>query len=123
MAENDIGGALDRTLALLRGGAVRLGIAAAVPEISGWEQRLAASGDPGLEAVARTLSELKTQLDPNGLDPVTIGSLLMSVGEQVEQVAGADVGRQVADRLSRLARLLGDEGDSLTDSLTKVQAR
>ena len=123
MAENDIGGALDRTLALLRGGAVRLGIAAAVPEISGWEQRLAASGDPGLEAVAKTLSELKTQLDPNGLDPVTIGSLLMSVGEQVEQVADADVGRQVADRLSRLGKLLGDEGDSLTDSLTKVQAR
>lgn len=118
--KDDIGGALDETLSLLRGGALRLGIAAAMPEISAWERRLAASGDPGLVAVAGTLSDLKAQLDPDGLDPVTIGSLLMSVGDQVEQVAGAEVGRQVADRLSRLGRLLGEEGDALTDKLTKV---
>lgn len=99
---------------------MRLGIAAAVPEISGWERRLAASGDPGLVAVAGTLSELKAQLDPDGLDPVTIGSLLMSVGDQVEQVAGAEVGGRVADRLSQLGTLLGEEGNSLTDRMTRV---
>ncbi len=121
MANNGIGGALDGTLDSLRGGIVRLGIEAAVPEISSWEERLAASGDPGLEAVAGTLTELKRQLDPDGFDPVTIGALLMSLGDQVEQVAGAGVAEPVRDRLSELGKLLGEEGTSLTDRLTKIQ--
>lgn len=121
MTKDDIGGALNGTLESLRGGVVRLGIGAAVPEISAWEERLAASGEPGLEAVAKTLSELKTQLAADGLDPVTIGALLMSLGDQVEQVAGAEIGERVRDRLSRLGKLLGEEGASLTDRLTKIQ--
>lgn len=121
MAKDDIGGTLDGTLQSLRGGVIRLGIGAAVPEISAWEERLAASGDPGLEKVAKTLSELKTQLDPNGLDPVTVGALLTSLGDQVEQVAGDEIGEKVGDRLSQLGKLLGEEGTSLTDRLTKVQ--
>lgn len=121
MTKDDIGGALNGTLESLRGGVVRLGIGAAVPEISAWEERLAASGEPGLEAVAKTLSELKTQLNPDGLDPVTIGALLMSLGDQVEQVAGDEVGERVRDRLSQLGKLLGEEGTSLTDRLTKVR--
>lgn len=120
MAKDDIGGALAGTLESLRGGVVRLGIEAAGPEISAWEERLAASGDPGLEAVAKTLSELKVQLDPDGFDPVTIGALLMSLGDQVQRFAGTEVGEQVRGRLSQLGKLLGDEGDSLTDGLTKV---
>ena len=120
MAESDIGGALDLTVASLREGVVSLGVAAALPEISAWRERLAASGDPGLKAVAETLSELEDQLDPDGFDPVSVGALLMSLGDQVEQVAGAGVGGQVADRLSQLGRLLGEEGDALIDKLTKV---
>lgn len=120
MADDGIGGALDGTLGSLRAGVVRLGIAAAVPEISAWEEKLAASGDPGLEAVAGTLSKLKTQLDPSGFDPVTIGALLMSLGDQVEQVAGADAAEPVRGKVSQLGKLLGEEGDSLTDALIRV---
>lgn len=120
MMNNGIGGTLDGTLDSLRGGVLRLGIAAAVPEISAWEERLASSGDAGLQAVADTLSKLRVQLDPDGLDPVTIGAMLMSLGDQVEQVAGDEMAGQVKDQLSRLGRLLGEEGDSLTDKLTKI---
>lgn len=120
MAAKDIGGALDLTVASLRGGIVRLGMEAALPEISAWEERLASSGDPDLEAVAGTLGELKAQLDPSGLDPVSIGALLMSLGEQVEGVAGAEIGERVGGKLSELGALLGKEGDALTDRMTRV---
>ena len=119
MAEKDVGGALDLTVESLKGGAVRLGIEAALPEISAWEERLAASDDPDLNAVARTLGELKAQLSPPGLDPVTVGSILMSLGDQVERAAGAEVGAQVKDRLESLGAILGREGDEMTDKATK----
>ena len=87
MAAEDIGGALDLTLASLREGVVGLGVEAALPEISAWEERLSSSGDPGLEAVAATLGE---------------------------------VGAKVGEKLARLGALLGSEGDSLTDKMTRV---
>ncbi len=99
MAAKDIGGALDLTLTSLKEGVVRLGVGAALPEISAWQERLAASGDPDLEAVAKTLGEL---------------------GEQVERVAGVVIGEQVGGKLSRLGALLGSEGDALTDKMTRV---
>lgn len=120
MAEKDIGGALGRTVAALQEGAVRLGVKAALPEVSAWEERLAGSGDAGLEAVAATLGELRAQLDPSGFDPVSVGALLMSLGDQVEGVAGADVAAPVRDRLSRLGALLGQEGSTMADGTTKL---
>lgn len=63
-----------------------------LPEISTWQERLVGSGDPNLEVVAGTLDELKTQLDAPGLDPVSVGALFMSPGDQVRQVAGAEIG-------------------------------
>ena len=120
MAAENIVGALDLTVASLREGVVGLGVEAALPEISAWEERLAASGDPDLEAVAGTLGELRSQLDSPGLDPVSVGSLLMTLGQQVEGVADAEIGERVAQKLSRLGALLGSEGDSLTDSMTRV---
>ncbi len=97
-----------------------LGVEAALPEISAWEERLAASGDPALETVAATLGELRAQLDSPGLDPVSVGTLLMTLGQQVEGVAGAEVGARVGEKLARLGALLGSEGDSLTDRMTRV---
>lgn len=120
VAAKDIGGALDLTVASLKEVVVRLGMEAALPEVSAWEERLAASGDPDLEAVARTLGELKAQLDPSGLDPLSIGALLMSLGEQVKRVAGAGIGEQVGGKLAQLGALLGREGDALTDRMTRV---
>ena len=70
--------------------------------------------------MAGTLGELRAQLDSSGLDPVSVGALLMSLGEQVEQVAGIEIGEQVGDKLSRLGALLGSEGDSLTYKMTRV---
>jgi hypothetical protein len=99
MAAKDIGGALDLTVTSLKEGVVRLGGEAGLPEISAWQERLAASGDPDLEAVAKTLGEL---------------------GEQVERVAGVVIGEQVGGKLSRLGALLGSEGDALTDKMTRV---
>ena len=120
MAEKEIGGAIDLTASSLERGVVRLGVAAALPEIAAWRERLAASGDPDLVAVAGTLEELRRQLDSPGLDPVSVGALLMSLGDQVEGVAGAEIGAQVGGKLSRLGALLGSEGDSLTDRMTRV---
>ena len=120
MAAGDIWGALDLTLASLKEGVVRLGAEAALPEITAWQERLAASGDPDLEAVAGTLGELGAQLGSSGFDPVSVGTLLMSLGEQVEKVAGVEIGEQVGDKLSRLGALLGSEGDALTDEMTRV---
>ncbi len=120
MAAKDIGGALDLTVSSLREGVLRLGMEAALPEISAWQERLAASGDPDLEAVAGTLGELRAQLDPSGLDPVSVGALLMSLGDQVERVAGAEVGEQVGGKLSQLGALLGREGEALADRMTRV---
>jgi len=120
LAAENIGNALDLTVASLKGGVLRLGVEAALPEISAWKERLAASGDADLEDVAGTLGELEAQLDPSGLDPVSVGALLLSLGEQVREVAGAEIGAQVGERLSRLGTLLGSEGRALTDETTKV---
>ena len=120
MAAKDIGGALDLTVASLKHGVLRLGVEAALPEISAWQERLAGSGDPNLEAVAWTLGELGAQLAPPGIDPVSVGALLMSLGDQVEQVAGAEIGEEVGGKLSRLGVLLGSEGDALTGEMTRV---
>ena len=114
MAETDLGGALDLTAGSLKMGVVRLGIEAALPEISAWEERLAASDDPDLQAVARTLGGLKAQLSPPGFDPVTVGAILMSLGDQVERAAGAEVGAPVREKVSRLGEILGREGDEMT---------
>ena len=120
MPAEDIGGALDLTVASLREGVVGLGVGAALPEISAWEERLAASGDPDLETVAATLGELRAQLESPGLDPLSVGALLMTLGQQVEGVAGAEIGKGIGEKLSRLGALLGSEGDSLTDKMTRV---
>jgi hypothetical protein len=120
MAAGDIGNALDLTVASFKEGVLRLGVGAALPEVSAWKERLAASGDPDLEAVAGTLGELEAQLDPSGLDPVSVGALLTSLGEQVNRVAGAEIGDQVGGKLSRLGALLGSEGKALTDETTRV---
>ena len=120
LAEKEIGGALEATVASLKEGVLRLGVAAALPEISAWQERLSAADDAGLNAVAGTLGELKGQLDPAGFDPVTIGALMMSLGDQVEQVAGSEVGSQVREKLSQLGALLGREGSEMADRLTKI---
>ena len=114
MTEERIGGVRDGTVELLKGGVHRAGVGAALAEISGWEGRLAASGDPDLVAVAQTLAKLRAQLEGVRFDPVTVGALMRSLGEQVEGVAGSDAGARVAERLSQLGSLLGEQGDAVS---------
>lgn len=76
MAENDIGGALDLTVATLREGVLRLGIAAALPECRKFPREKEARGlgrpetdsgsaDPrGVEDPAR-LEQLSNGYDPS----------------------------------------------------------
>ncbi len=114
MATEEMDVALESTVASLSGGVRRLGAEAALPAIAGWRGRLDASGRPEFAPLVATLEDLERQLS-GGFDPVTIGALLMTLGEQVRAVASEEVGSQVAERLSKLGSLLGSEGDSLSD--------
>jgi hypothetical protein len=115
VATEEMDVALDRTVASLGGGVRRLGAEAALPVVAGWRERLTASGSPEFAPLVETLDDLGRQLSAGIFDPVTVGSLLMTLGEQVRAVAGEEVGAQVTGNLSRLGALLGSEGDSLSD--------
>jgi hypothetical protein len=64
--------------------------------------------------VAENLGALRAQLSAGDFDPVAVGELLATLGEQVQRVANEDVEIEVADRLSQLSVLLSTEGDSLS---------
>jgi hypothetical protein len=71
---------LDLTLASLREGVVGLGVEAALPEISAWQGRLAASGDPDLEGAGGRLSRLGALLGSEG-DALTDGTTRVLVAK------------------------------------------
>jgi hypothetical protein len=111
---NDVGAALDSTIASLQGGVERLGIEAAVSVIGEWEERLVASGDPELVSVAENLAALKVQLSSGNPDQVATGEIMVDLSEQVQRLANEDIQIEVADKLSQLSVLLSNEGDSLS---------
>jgi hypothetical protein len=111
---NETNADLDQTVASLQGGVEQLGIEAALPVIEGWERVLAASGSPMLAPVAENLGALRALLSAEDFDQVAVGQLLVTLGEQVQRVANADVQIEVADRLSQLSVLLTREGESLS---------
>ena len=111
---NDVGAALDSTIASLQGGVERLGIEAALSVIGDWEERLTASGNPELMPVAENLAALKGQLSSGSPDQVAAGELLADLSEQVQRLANEDIQIEVADKLSQLSVLLSNEGDSLS---------
>lgn len=110
---NDVGTALDSTIASLQGGVERLGIEAALPIIGDWEERLAASGSPELASVAENLTALRTQLSSGSPDQAATGEIMAELSEQVQRLANEDIQIEVADKLSQLSVLLSNEGDSL----------
>jgi hypothetical protein len=110
---NDVGAALDSTIASLQGGVERLGIEAALPIIGDWEERLAASGSPELASVAENLTALRTQLSSGSPDQAATGEIMAELSEQVQRLANEDIQIEVADKLSQLSVLLSNEGDSL----------
>jgi hypothetical protein len=113
--KNEIGDTLDRTVRSLQNGVRRLGIEAALPVIEGWEEKLAALDSPELAAVMNNLTALRTHLSADDFDPVAVGQLLLTLGEQVQVVANGPAGTQAGmERLSRLSILLASEGESLS---------
>jgi hypothetical protein len=115
MAANEIDAGIDQAVAFLQGGVRRPGIEAGLRVIETWEQRLAASGSPELIPIAENLADLRILLLAGDFDPATVGQLLVTLGEQVQEAAESDVGAPVADRLSRLSVLLTDQGNVLAD--------
>ena len=113
METNEIEVGLDQAVTFLRGGVQRTGMEPALQIIETWEQRLAASGSPELVAVADNLAELRVLLLAGDFDPAAVGRLLVTLGEQVREVADSNVGAPVADRMSPLSKLLTREGDAL----------
>ncbi len=59
---------IDSTTAALNQGVRRMAIERAVSEIDGWQKKLEASGDPGLQPIAGNLAELKELLTAEELD-------------------------------------------------------
>jgi hypothetical protein len=59
------------------------------------------------------LAALRTLLLAGDFDPVAVGQLLVTLGEQVRVVAESDIGAPVAQRLSQLSALLADQGNAL----------
>jgi hypothetical protein len=100
----------DSTTSALREGVRGLAIERAVSEVDGWQKRLEASSDPGLQPIADNLGELKELLTAETLDAGAIGRLLVDLGDQTQAVAVSGTASPVADRLQLLSTILTDEG-------------
>ena len=103
----------DSTTAMLREGVRQVDIERAISEIDGWQKKLEASGDPGLQPIAGNLRELKELLATEDPDVEAIGRLLVDLGDQSQAVAVSGTASPVADKLQLLSRLLTEEGRSI----------
>jgi hypothetical protein len=103
----------DSTTAMLREGVRQAAIERAISEVDGWQKKLEASGDPGLQPIASNLRELKELLAAEELDVEEVGRLLVELGDQTQAVAVSGTASPVADKLQLLSRLLTDEGRTM----------
>lgn len=89
-------------------------------EVEGWRRMLQDSGEQQLIPVADNLAALETELSGETLDGATIGRLMRTLAGQTREVAAGDLvggfASGVADRLQSLARLLENEGASISDA-------
>ena len=116
MTENRIGAEdFDSTTAALNRGVRSLAIGRAISEVDGWQKKLEASGDPGLQPIAGGLGELKELLAAETLDAGAIGRLLVDLGDRTQAVVVSGTASPVADRLQLLSQLLTDEGRSVVE--------
>ena len=105
---------IDSTTATLRGGVANLAISSAVGEIELWQQKLEASGDPGLVKIGGDLGRLRDELTAESLDPEAIGSLLGSLGQQTADTGAGDLPPFIVEKLQVLGRLLTEEGSKVS---------
>ena len=118
MAQNGIDRAdFDPTLATLREGVIDVALDRAVGEVDGWERRLRAADDRELTPVADNLAALRTELQREPLDGVTLAHLMQDLASQIAHLSGegteAESAAPVAAKLQELAKLLYAEGNSL----------
>lgn len=100
---------IDATTATLRNGVANLAISSAVGEIELWQQKLEASGDPGLAKIGGDLGKLRDELTADNLDPEAVGGLLDSLGRQTADVGGGSLPPFIVEKLQLLGRLLTEE--------------
>ncbi len=102
---------LDSTIATLEEGVRSLPIERAISEVDGWQKKLEASGDPGLQPIVDNLRELKELLAAEGTfeDP-DVARLLVELGDRAQAVAVSGTASPVADKLQLLSHILTEEG-------------
>lgn len=107
----------DGTLATLRQGVINVALEQATAEVDGWEKRLRAADDRELTPVADNLAALRTELQREPLDGITVSGLLKTLASQVAHVSGegteAEGPGPVDAQLAELAKLLYAEGNAL----------
>ena len=128
MSETRIGAEdFDSTTSALNQGVRSLAIERAISEVDGWQRKLEASRDPGLQPIADNLGELRELLSAETLDAGAIGRLLVELGDRTQAVAVSGTASPVADQLQLLSQLLTDEGRSVVEeverSTTEGEAR
>ena len=105
------------TLAARRQGVVNMALYQATNEVAGWERRRRAADDRELTPIADNLAALRTELEREPLDGVTVSHLMRDLASQVAHVSGegteAEGPGPVDASLAELAKLLYDEGLSL----------
>ena len=118
MAQNGIDRKdFDGTLATLRQGVINVALDQATKEVDGWEKRLRAADDRQLTPVADNLAALRTELEREPLDGITVSHLMQDLASQVAHLSGegteAEGPGPVDASLAELAKLLHAEGNSL----------
>ena len=102
---------LDSTIATLEEGVRSLPIERAISEVNGWQKKLEASGDPGLQPIVGNLRELKELLAAEGtLENPDVARLLVEIGDRAQAVAVSGTASPVADKLQLLSHILTEEG-------------
>jgi hypothetical protein len=101
---------LDATTSALSGGVASMARASAVAEIETWQQKLEASGDPGLQKIGRDLGDLREHLMSEDLDTGAVGTLLESLGEQTKGVGVGSLPAFVVEKTRALGDLLSEQG-------------
>ncbi len=102
---------LDSTIATLEEGLRSLPVERAISEVDGWQKKLEASGDPGLQPIVDNLRELKELLAAEGtFENPDVARLLVELGDRAQAVAVSGTASPVADKLQLLSHILTEEG-------------
>jgi hypothetical protein len=102
---------LDSIISTLEEGVRSLPLERAISEVDGWQKKLEASDDPGLQPIVGNLRELKELLAAKEtFDDPAVGRLLVELGDRAQAVAVSGTATPVADKLQLLSHILTDEG-------------